>query len=120
MNDNEAVADVLERAADLLWVRGRSKGPAGVDDTTCVLGAVSVVNGESATAWNRTAESPAASAFGSYLLRHPDLWRDGWAKDRAHSGWGVPGDACWLWNDATEDDDLVIDSLRRCAKELRA
>lgn len=85
-------ADVLELAADALFVHGRAFGAfKRPDGSMCVLGAIAFVLGDGLDG----VEIPAA-ALGLFL-----------------------GEPAWLWNDRTEDDALVIDTLKQCAKSLR-
>lgn len=93
-------ATVLEEAADLLLIRGvRRDGTAGSDDggPLCVLGAIHVVTNEDGAAIDL--------AFDTF---------------REHR---FPGSrmctVVFNWNDSTDDDFEVIDTLRHVAKDLR-
>jgi hypothetical protein len=94
------VADVLEAAADALFVYGRCTGYRHrPDGTMCVVGAVEHVLGQSAEEHAIDPYSlPAVVALDRYLGQSTEYWND---------KWGPEGDA------------LVIDTLKRCAKELR-
>lgn len=96
----DEVADVLERAADLLWVKGRCRGrDTGPEGEYCVERAVEVAAG---------ADNENACAD-VYELAHSSI-----LALRKHIG-----EVSHRWNDSTTDDELVIDTLRRCAKDLR-
>lgn len=111
---NGAVADVLERAADLLWVRGRAIGfGERADGTVCPLGAIALAEGRGTDDDEVYRLTPAVRATATYLYRHPEIVPD---EGLAHSVLGT----VFRWNDTTEDDELVIDTMRRCAKEVRA
>ena len=118
------IADVLERAADLLWVRGRTRGVGqNSDGELCVVGAFLAARGcHPEATFARREIADVQTTFESYLAAHPELIVD---RYRPHPDW-APGIAdegrfpAWVWNDTTDDDDLVIDTLRRCAKEVRA
>lgn len=124
MADELTVADVLERAADLLWVRGRTKGKGVRDDgTMCVVGAIQAARGTGEQhVFSLSSEARAVvRPLEAYLAAHPEVIRSDYV---SHEGFAekIAGGRfpAWVWNDTTKDDDLVIDTLRRCAKELRA
>lgn len=120
---NESVADVLERAADLLWVRGRTRGVAeDTDGRLCLVGALLAARGDT-PGWCGTARLPERAALDRYLARHPELLGERHTGPDADPYWHqrlAGGEfPAWVWNDCTHDDDLVIDTLRACAKEVR-
>jgi hypothetical protein len=111
MMDNDQIADVLEKAADLLFVNGRCK----VDATNekgelCVEGAIARALGATANDWVRLDGHPAFNALQSYLV-------DGGMLPKMH--YGDPTYNPWAWNDYTDDDVHIIDTLKSCAKSLR-
>ena len=125
MTDPTAVAEVLERAADALFVYGRCAGQSSKHDgSMCVLGAIKYAQGLDTSQWvGSTYHDPAARALGEYLgERFPD--HANWRPAGALSLVGIHGPflAPWIWNDChagSEHDGEVIDTLRLCAKDLR-
>lgn len=112
-------ADVLEQAADLLFVYGRCKGTAeDARGRLCVRGAMRKAMGldpEDVMGWR----APANEALMTYLAAHPDVLPV--RVVRRNPDWVARGSfPDWVWSDKTDDDELVIDTLRRCAKDLRA
>lgn len=105
-------AEVLEAAADALEVYGRVNGVGEeADGRMCVLGAIAYALGEVPMEWHRpnVLLCPAASLLAEHLTRLKPTYSR------------LPWDfRVWTWNDshATTDDE-VIDTLRRCAKDLR-
>jgi hypothetical protein len=90
-------ATILEDAADLLLVRGRAKHQAyGNRGELCVLSAI--------------AEAETAGTPRFFVCSHSEAWS---ALCDA-----VPEPV--LWNDGTDDDSEVIDTIRHLAKSLRA
>lgn len=112
-------AEVLDRAADLLWLYGRCTGR--VEDEQgrlCVRGAImralDVDNYFLPPAWG------VQQQLGRYLAAHRELLPLSWDgsilhEEMADDGMYPP----WIFNDRTKDDELVVDTLRRCAKSLR-
>lgn len=113
VNDELSVAEVLERAADALFIYGWTPGlTQSLDGSMCVIGAIrhaeglSNDDGSSFVRWR----SPARSAFEAWL--------------GAQQTPPVARRSAWIWNDGigsteTPDAALVIDTLKKCAKELR-
>jgi hypothetical protein len=118
-------ADLLDRAADALFISGRCTG-AGIDaeGRMCVRGAIAHARGDNpANATNIMGQGNAhgVAEIEAYLYEHPDLIRsDVYA---AYADDYIPHRfPSWIWNDTThglEGDALVIDTLRQCAKDLR-
>lgn len=108
--------EVLDRAADLLMIYGRCRGTGQRDDGSfCVNGAIQHVQGEKASGIGL---SHPRQLLDRYLAAHPEVI-DPYHR-YAQAAWIERGRfPAWAWNDTTLDDDLVIDTLRRCAKELR-
>lgn len=104
-------ATVLEEAADLLLIHGRCTGTAQrKDESLCVLGALTSAMGNvPKDICIETYNAPARVA----LERH--LAATGAQAPAADPDRG----SAWIWNDTTEDDFEVIDTLRRVAKDLR-
>ena len=100
-------ADIIDKAADLLFIRGRCVG-AAVDEhkRLCTIGALTVAAmGDDIMTLDAYAMDEdvrvARRALGRYLgHRGPMAWNDSL----------LP---------TPENDAYVIDTLRRCAKELR-
>lgn len=116
-------ADILEKAADLLFVHGRCTGH-GIkpDGRMCVRGAINVaVGGDASMVMGAFDGYKTADLVDAYLAAHPDLIPA--YKREAHSDWIDEGRfPCWVWNDGltdAADDELVIDTLRMCAKDAR-
>lgn len=106
MSTREEVADVLDRTADALWMYGRCKG-SGI--------ALAQTEGCDPEQWVGR-RSDAYEALRSYVASHPDAHAD--ANEYEWVGIALKGSP-FVWNDRTKDDALIIDSLRRCAKEQR-
>lgn len=108
-------ADVLEAAADALFVYGRCRGRVEEHGAFCVLGAIQHVRGRDPQRWGDDLfksdfhvprDDPASLALSEYLVSHVDEVFEG----------------VWSWNDTRrgpEGDAEVIDTLRLCAKDLR-
>lgn len=121
MDDPTAVADLLEGAADTLFISGRCIGEGrDTDGRMCVRGAIAHQLGADPLAvWGaRDTLGDAFLAIDGYLAEHPELIDD--------HVWEVHGGTdrfpSWIWNDTThgpDGDALVIDTLRRCAKQIR-
>lgn len=121
MSDNFiSTADVLERAADLLWMRGRAR-EVGQDSSgrVCPLGALAACRGLEPYEWAHLSDAdPAGLALAQHLASSPDLLAGTWAEKFAGRH-GVNINLVWAWNDDVEDDELVVDTMRRCAKDER-
>lgn len=108
-NDPTYVAEVLEGAADALFVHGRCQ-VVGQDQTgaMCALGAIAYATNRSPRRWQDLVldNDPVAAALATHL------YVAGIAKTDAV-------DAVYEWNDSTADDGVVIDTLKQCAKHLR-
>lgn len=103
---NSEIADVLDKAHDLLMVKGRCTGKGlGDDGGLCVEAAICEAMGGDPAAWSS--------------------WHDTWpAPLRAldsHLRVTQPPNYCspYFWNDHEATDDDVFDALRNCAKRLR-
>lgn len=115
----EEVADALDRTADVLWMYGRCRGDAHDEaGRFCVRGAMCEAVGITPRPFGLTGfVHEVDRALCSWLARNPVVL--GFMAHQ-HKQWVDRGDfPSWAWNDTTADDELVIDSLRRCAKELR-
>jgi hypothetical protein len=98
-------ATVLEEAADLLLMRGRTRVIRQASDgALCVLGALSLASGDETAEGFGVYDHPATSAVASHV--------------RPNRG-GQAAMAVAGWNDHTDDDFEVIDTLRLVAKDLR-
>jgi hypothetical protein len=94
-------ADVLEAAADALYIHGRLRGTLrDAAGRMCVVGAMDYVRG---VGRGLSYECTAKAELDLYVYRE-GLYRAPLSAE---------------WNDETADDDLVVDTLRRCAKHLR-
>lgn len=118
--DYEVIADNLDRAADLIWMYGRNTCPDPAENavTHCVLEAVSSVKGTSV--W--MSECGSFGGVGSpeaMALEWTIATRGLFPQQR-----GCPGLTAAMWNDSLpvnpENDGLVIDTMRRTAKAVRA
>ncbi len=102
MTDTMDIATVLEEVADLLLMRGvcRTGSYGDPGGPRCVMGALAEVLG---------LNTETASSRDS-VWRHPavDVLFD-----------AVPDRNLIEWNDASEDDFEVIDTLRHLAKDIR-
>lgn len=110
------VADVLEGAADALWMYGRTTTVGcNTDGNLCVLGAMRYARGlqpeqglGSPGHWTNETETDAALALADRIPSsvHP-----------------IVGRRVYMWNDSLpvtpENDAHVIDTLRHCAKSIR-
>lgn len=122
---NDEIADLLDRAADLLFVYGRCTGSgAKPDGSMCVRGAIAYAAGgppEIAFGTWGLPWRPAIDAIDDYLARHPEVLPRN-SDGSIHCGDIIEDEGrypAWIFNDRTEDDGLVIDTVKRCAKELR-
>jgi hypothetical protein len=109
---NIDTAQVLEDAADLLLVHGRCKTNAkDKDGRFCVVGAVMAARGHNVLTGCvvMTVLNEQALGYADPALVPVALHVDGSSN----------GLAAALWNDRTEDDFEVIDTLRHVAKDLR-
>lgn len=121
MKPNE-VADVLDKAADAMWIYGRcsdgqSLAPSGA---MCVRGAILYSLGLDPAQGMGLPQDAATvdKALGRYLAEHHDDLGAGCVQ--AHPDWAYgPAYPAWVWNDRTDDDAHVIDTIRRCAKAYR-
>lgn len=108
MVTNAEVAQLLEDAADALWMYGRCVGKGTDDDgRLCVLGAIAVASGLPAMDWNYLTRNPVVLALGARV-----------------PGEGiVPIGRIFNWNDETpldpEHDADLIDFVRHVAKDIR-
>jgi hypothetical protein len=106
-------ATVLEEAADLLLIHGRCQVHGhSQDGEFCVLGAIAEVV---QPGWWK---APEAMHYWSVALRRKDV---GWAlQEHLHPDRAMLELADIAgWNDSTDDDFEVIDTLRHVAKGLR-
>jgi hypothetical protein len=111
-------AEILDKAADVIVVRGWHQGgyvPAGVDTRTCqvcVLGALHVAAGEAPDSSYHDSIEEAAEAFAEHLglfLDEVDEFDDPIAATIGNE-----------WNDKTATSaEQVITELRTCAANLR-
>lgn len=116
MPTSDEIADALDCAADLLWLRGRVKGTPVDADGYCVRGAICEAVGVTPHTFPWDAE--ARAVFAAYLASHPETLTP--VERLFHTAWIERGSfPSWCWNDACNDDELVTDTLRRCAKKLR-
>lgn len=99
------VAEVLERAADALWMYGRCKRFGTNDDgNLCVVGAIRFAQDQeprhwtASYAWAKT--DPAVIALEAHLNQQAYIWND-------------------CLDLTPENDALVIDTLRHVAKNIR-
>jgi hypothetical protein len=108
MTDELDPATVLEEAADLLLIHGRNRGQTiAPDGSLCILGAIERALGQRPMPMAlMTYDHPARIA----LERHLAKCEDPDAEGRA---------SCWGWNDRTDADDEVRDTLLLVAKDLR-
>ena len=115
-----SIADALEAAADALFVHGRCTG-TGMDaeGRLCVRGALVRQYGlDFDEVFGAGGWRVADAALARWLAANPDVIREDVRE--GHRGCIDEGRfPTWIWNDTTHDDALVIDSLKRCAKELR-
>ena len=113
MPDTKDPATVLEEAADLLLIRGRSIGTEGEDGEVCVLGAIGVVREDDAFAWcsGDLNDDPAVQAISQRIGQ--------WSTDDVWNGTDPDVVNVFTWNDSTRDDDEVRDTLLLAAKDLR-
>lgn len=118
MTTAEEVAGVLMDAADALLIHGRCKGSGLGDDgrSMCVQGAIAYAQGADPIA-SMGVHTPALDALEDYLrvrvtFRPETLPEHNWKSTR---GGGPPA---WVWNDTTDDDDEIIDTLRHAAKAV--
>lgn len=122
MADKNA-ADVLEEAADLMLVHGRGKYEGrSSGGTYCVLGAMA--EAVDPGWWQNAAVDPLDKYlyFAIVRARAAEPLRElagrvphGSLEDLSDK----PEEAVYLWNDGTDADFEVIDTLRSVAKDLR-
>lgn len=142
--DYNAVADNLDRAADLLWMYGRCQN-VGLNDEgqMCVLGAVARAKGEERVWEDELADydlhtasvlcpaSPESLALEWFIGTHRELATlvaypnvEGGAFKFFAMNWGVVGRKPYILNDSLaltpENDALIVDTIRRTAKAVRA
>lgn len=123
-DETKSVADVLEDAADILWLRGRCRFDRfGRDGRVCIVGAIQkarepeksdevladLMDGLGDKPYERMYQDPATLALNEFgvregLLRNVRFTIDTWNDDL---------------DETPENDELVIDTLRRCAKAIR-
>jgi hypothetical protein len=114
-------AEILDKAADIIVVRGWHQGgyvPAGVDTRTCqvcVLGALHVAAGEAPDSSYHDSIEEAAEAFAEHLgLFLDEALGDELGDDPIAAVIGND------WNDKTATSaDQVTTELRACAANLR-
>jgi hypothetical protein len=125
--------EVLDHTADRLAFYGRSSpgshDAAGHNSLEVTMAAVEA-EGTDYQDYLRAAPA-AVQALVHYLADHPEVTDPGSVSNdtmpgsfqaevvRAASTGTVLGAILTAWNDRTPDDDLVIDTLRRCADGLR-
>lgn len=109
--DDMDPAEVLDRAADALMIYGRSTLTGQEPDgSMCVLGAIAHVRGEDPLDWWRLRHHPTPEVT-ALIPWVPACYSERWIDTPSQ---------IMLWNDRIETtDDEVIDTLRRCAKQLR-
>lgn len=128
--DYEAVASNLDRAADLMWMYGRCIDGNGSDTQgrMCILGALAEAKGVEKKSWTSLQEANWNSQLGSvealaldwFIASRPEL-----ADFQPQWKYGMnDGFNSVYFNDSLtvnpENDALVIDTMRRTAKAVRA
>jgi hypothetical protein len=119
--DEKDAATVLEEAADLLLIHGRCTLDAkDRHGRHCVVGAVMAARGFDVRVGAVTNTSAELLAAGHEGVGYKDPAVRILARHVPPQEFGTtPGATVGCWNDNTEDDFEVIDTLRHVAKSLR-
>jgi len=106
------VADILDRAADEMMIRGKATGRLVENDSVCAIGALCVANGMTEKAMipsgpNHWIMLPGVVEFGTFLKKkYQSLITTGVIK-------------CVYKFSDQNSEETVIEMMRLCAKELR-